>query len=265
MKRINLIGAASLAVILPAIALASPNPNSAVLHLRVFNDCPGTTLGSTNNYPSLVSVSETLQGCGGGFANLHAWRLSEDGINSVPFNNGDSFRLGFDFELSGSSKGEGGLSVAPWWAQDVDGRFNVRSTDGEIACFSGRLPFYSFTASHGLTYAGGVIHLEVTYLANDLSMANPATIEYKVTYNNVTYTSGPKPFDEGNPSEDPPYGLWGMLNDARVGGYVQHFVTQSPDGSDLNATWSNIDYESLSNPVAVEPTTWGKVKGLYRR
>ena len=265
MKRISLSGLASLAAFLPAIALASPNPNSAVIHERVFNDCPGTTLVSTNGYPGQIKIEETLVGCGGGFANLHAWRLSEDGINSVPFNNGDGFRLGFDFEIAGSSKGEGGLSVAPWWAQDVDGRFNVRSTDGEIACFSGRLPFYSFTSAQGLTYAGGPIHLEVVYLPNDLSMASPATIEYKVVYNSNSYTSGPLPFDEGNPAENPPYGVWGMLNDARVGGYVQHFVTQSPEGSQLVATWSNVEYESLSNPVAVETTSWGKVKGLYAR
>lgn len=265
MKRINLAGLAALATLLPVVAMASPNPNSAVVRPRIFNDCPGTTLGSTNNYPSLISISEQLQGCGGGFANLHNWRLSEDGVNPVVFNNGDGFHLEFDLEISGTSECEAGLSVAPWWAQDIDGRFNVRVPDGEVACFGGRLPFYSFTGNHGLVYAGGPIRLAVTYTPNDLSPSNPATIEYEATYGANTYSSGPLPFDEGNPTEDPPYGLWGMLNDARVGGYMQHFVTRTPDGTESTVSWSNIVYEPIQPPVAVEKTSWGRVKGLYAR
>ena len=114
--------------------------------------------------------------------------------------------------------GEAGLQVTPWWSQNVDGRFNVRSTDGEIACFGGRLPFYSFTANHGLHYVpGDLIHLEIVYDPNDLTVSDPATIEYKLSYQGTDYTSGILPFDEGNPAENPPHGVWGILNDARVG------------------------------------------------
>ena len=41
------------------------------------------------------------------------------------------------------------------WQESAEALGAVRSTDGEIACFGGRLPFYSFTAARGLRYAKG--------------------------------------------------------------------------------------------------------------
>ena len=43
--------------------------------------------------------------------------------------------------------------------------------------------------------------------------------------NGTSYTSGPLNMDEANPSEDPPHGRWGILNDARVGGHMKAFMT----------------------------------------
>ena len=54
-----------------------------------------------------------------------------------------------DVTLSGTGDGEAGLQISPWWSPNVDGRFNVRTPDGEVACFGGRLPFYSFTGDQG--------------------------------------------------------------------------------------------------------------------
>jgi hypothetical protein len=65
----------------------------------------------------------------------------------------------------------------------------------------------------------------VSYDPNSLSMANPATITYFVIINSTTYTSGELAFDQGTLAEDPPYGLWDILNDARAGGVAQVFVT----------------------------------------
>jgi hypothetical protein len=243
-----------------ASAFATPNCNSVVLHERVFNDCPTSVLTTGNTYPSSVFFQDEIN-CTNGYANLHNWHFSEDGVNDAVFNNDAWFRFAADLVISGTGEAESGLQVAPWWSQNVDGRFNVRTTDGEIACFGGRLPFYSFTGSYGLHYVkGDVIHLEIVYTPNDLTQANPATIEYKLVYNNVSYTSGPLAFDEGNPNEDPPYGLWGMLNDARVGAHVQVFIS---NGGTVRAEWTNIEYEALDN-TPVEKTTWGKVKGMYR-
>ena len=261
MRRMFIGFAAVMALgLIVASALATPNVNSAVIHERIFNDCPSSILTTVNNYPALISIQDEIN-CTNGYANLHNWHFSEDGVNDAVFNNDSWFRFAADLIIRGTGEGESGLQLAPWWSQNVDGRFNVRTTDGEIACFGGRLPFFSFTGSFGLHYVKGeVIHLEIIYIPNDLTQTNPATIEYKLTYNNVAYTSGQLAFDEGNPNEDPPYGLWGMLNDGRAGAHLQVFIA---NGGMLYAEWSNIEFEDLGS-TPTQDTTWGKIKGMYR-
>lgn len=260
-KRMLWIGVA-LTLVVAAVAGATPNPNSAVVFTRIFNDCPGSNLSVVNNYPTCITISDQNVGCVG-FANLHVWRFSEDGATAAVFNNGDSFTFSAELTISGNGDGEAGLQIAPWWSQNVDGRFNVRSTDGEVACFGGRLPFYSFTGSQGVVYVKGTtIKMEMIYLPNGLSNGSPATIEYKLTYNATNYTSGPLAYDQGNPAEDPPYGLWGMLNDARVGGYFQFFVAGSGATGQAQAAWCNIQYQA--HTVGVESETWSGVKVLFR-
>jgi len=242
-------------------ALAAPIPNSAKITTRIFNDCPGSTVTTTNTYPALVAIGDQNAGCVG-FANLHNWRFSADGgATAIDFANGDGFRFCANLVLDGTGQGESGLQIAPWWSE-VDGRLNVRTTDGEIACFGGRLPFYSFTGSNGLVYVKGTpIQLEIIYKPNGLSMASPATIEYIVGYGG-TFSSGPLPFDQGNPAEDPPHGQWGDLTPTHVGGHFQFFVGQSGPQGSLTASWRDICYEEKS--VGVAPTQWGAMKALYR-
>jgi hypothetical protein len=241
----------------PNAAMATgPNPNSAVLKTRVFNDCPSSILTTVNNYPALITIGDAVLDCGG-FANLHIWNFSEDGATAAVFNNSSAFTISAEVTISGTSEGEAGLRISPWWSQDVDGRMNVRSTDGEVACFGGRLPFYSFG---NLYVKGTTILLTITYLPNDLSVGNPATIEYEVDYG-VHYTSGPLPFDEGNPAEG--YGSWGMLDDARVGGYMQAFLQGGNPNAALSTDWADIRYVSRK-PVSVEASTWAKTKALHR-
>ncbi|MEK7331033.1 MAG: hypothetical protein AAB113_09540, partial [Candidatus Eisenbacteria bacterium] len=221
-----------------------PNPTAAVTKTRIFNDCPFTTVNVANNYPSLVSIEDVGLACSG-WANLHNWSFSEDGANPALFNNNADFRVSADLVLDGSGTGEAGLRISPWWSPDVDGRFNVRVPDGEIACFGGRLPFYTFTGAYGLHYVkGDPIHLEMIYKPNGLSSTSPATIEYNVTYLGTTYGSGPLNFDMANPSEDPPHGLWGMLNNGRAGGYVQPRMDPGNFSSTVKAEWANIAYHS---------------------
>ncbi len=254
----SLLAATLLLALVGSMALATPAIDSAVFNLRVFNDCPTSMLTTVNNYASLISINDAQLDCAG-WANLHNWHLATGGVAGV-FMNGDAFILSFDLRITGTADGEAGVLVAPWWSQNVDGRFNVRSTDGEIACFGGRLPFYSFTGSHGLAYTkGDLITLTVAYSPNDLSEASPATIEYIVDYNGGNYSSGPLPFDEGNPTE--PYGNWGMLDDARVGGYVQAFLQNGNPEAELTAEWTNIEF--LDTSVATEDTNWSRVKSLY--
>ena len=223
---------------------------TADVKTRVFNDCPFTTLTVTNNYPSQISINDAGLACNG-FANLHVWTMADDhGAESV-FNNDDDFSISCDYQMTG--KGEGGLRLSPWWSHDADGLFNVRATDGEIACFGGRLPFYSFSGQNGLRYtAGDVIHLSMTYKHNGLSSGSPATIEYGVVYQGNTYSSGPLSFDQANPSEDPPHGLWGDLNNARVGGHMKAFMTPGDFTAQTTATFSNIVYTAGHVDVAVD-------------
>lgn len=254
----------ALGTMLPHAALANvPDPNGLAVITRVFNDCPTSTLVITNHYPSSLYISDSNLSCGG-FANLHVWRLSSDGgATEELFPNASIFHIKFRLWTTGTADGEAGLQICPWWTE-VDGRLNCRTTDGEIACFGGRLPFYSFTANYGIHYVKGtVIDLEATYNCHSLTPADPGTIVYEVTYNGVHYSSGVLPFDMGNPAEDPPYGLWGILNQAKVGGHVQCFLQGGNPNAAFAAEFTKFQFDQ-QNPIAVEPTTWGSVKALYR-
>jgi hypothetical protein len=245
-------------------AFATPLPNSAVFHLRVFNDCPISTLSTTNAFPGLIQISDQNQPpqplCVG-FANLHTWRFSTDGVNAIPFQNGDTFEYSATLVLNGV--GEGGLNLSPWFSPDADGLFNVRTTDGEIACFGGRMPFFSFTAAFGLTYVNNTpIQLGISYIPNGRTAVSPAQIVYNVRYASINYTSGLLNFDEGNTSEDPPHGLWGALNPWYAGGHVKMFVSTIGQPHGIVATWNDIQY--LAGPTPAEGSTWGRIKAQYR-
>jgi hypothetical protein len=252
------------AVLTAAVASATPNVNSAVLFTRIYNDDPFSTLTTSNSYPTSIVIDDVKFPGSVGFANRHAWRFSTDGANAAEFANGDNFRFCATLLITGGGECEAGLQVSPWWSLLVDGTFNVRTTDGEIACFGGRMPFYSFTGSHGISYTkGNPISLEVIYRANSNTSLDPATIEYKVVYLGNPYSSGPIAFDEGNPAENPPHGVWGMLSPANVGGHVQYFVGGSPDGGNARAEWSDVCFENL-DPVPVQQSTWSRIKSLVR-
>jgi hypothetical protein len=257
-----LAGLAGLALC-TSLAFATQEPNGTKLEPYIFQDCPISTLTYVSNFPASVLLEDANTICPQGFANLHDWHLSTDGgATAMLFRNGDPFKFSAFLTITGEKDGEAGLRISPWWS-NVDGRFNVRSTDGEIAIFGGRLPFYSFTANHGINYVKGTtIYLEFTYAPNGLSMASPATIEYRVIYNGHLYTSGPKPFDEGNPAEDPPHGLWGILNGGTGGGYLQSFIQGGTPGG-VRALWEDMKFIKF-DPVPAAATTWGKVKNTYR-
>ena len=244
-----------------SMALATTTPSTAIVNERVFNDCPISTLTVTNTYPT-IAITDVKNNCGAGWANRHNWRFSSDGATNQLFANGDGLRVYATMTISGTGECEAGLQISPWWSPNVDGVLNVRSTDGEIACFGGRLPFYSFTGSQGVTYAKGEpIYLEITYLPNGLSDTNPATVEYRIIYMGSTYTSGPIGFDEGNPAE--PYGTWGMLDNATVGGHFQFFLQEGAVDAGITVEWDGIGFEDLGGPVAIENSSWGDVKALF--
>ena len=239
-----------------AVNPVEPDGDQAAVSLRVFNDCPFTTITVNNNYPSSLTISDGPLVCSG-FANLHTWSVSDDGRTPERIDNDQDFRIASDFSISGP--GEGGLRVSPWWSKDADGLFNVRSTDGEIAVFGGRLPFWSFTArNNNLRYtAGDNIHLEMIYMHNGLSQSDPGRIMYNVDYNGNHYSSGPLPFDQANPSEDPPHGLWGILNDARAGGHMKAFLFTGQPTAFTNGSWTNNEFQvPLHLALKVTPSSF---------
>jgi hypothetical protein len=264
MSKLNLVVVcAALATLLVAgVVTATEIPNSGAVFTRIFNDCPFSEVTVINNYPPMVQITDTKLECGSGWANRHAWRFSQDGTTAQLFTNNNGFKFGGYLTISGDGEAEAGIGISPWWSQLVDGVFNFRTTDGEIACFGGRLPFYSFTGSQGLTYVKGTtVYVEMIYMPNELSEANPATIEY-ILNNGTVHTSGPLPFDMGNPNE--PYGLWGMLDNATAGGNFQFFLGQGPADASIQVTWSCTVFTDLGDVVSTEATTWGGVKCLFR-
>jgi hypothetical protein len=242
----------------------TPSANSAVIMPRVWNDCPASTLTMLNNYPAKISINDTDVECVG-WTNLHVWAFSEDGITPAIFENCSHYKFGaaFNGSLSGAGVGEGGLRLSPWWSLQADGRFMVRiGGNGEIACFGGRLPFYSFTSGWGVTYTPGTdIWMEIVYSPHALTVADPATIEYKILYNGNLYYSGYLPFDQGNPAEG--HGEYGALYPAQAGGFLQE-----PNGSggalfNFTGEWKNIHYEGPS-ATSTSQKTWGQLKTIYR-
>ncbi len=262
-----LVLVAGLMIIVGQVAAAPiAGSESAVIKTRIFNDDPDSTVTFGDSYPASIFIQDAVLdgGNGGttGFANLHNWRFSENDFTAALFNNADSYSYSSDLVISGAGNGEAGLSLSPWWSQDVDGRLNVRSTDGEIAAFGGRLPFFSFTGSFGINYAkGDTINLGVDYKANGLSLLDPATVEYLVSYNGTDYTSGPLNFDEGNPAEG--FGSWGALDSAQAGGYMQAFIDIGNPSNLLRAEWGSIAY--APEPASLSLLVLGGLAMVRRR
>jgi hypothetical protein len=246
-------------------AFATPVMNGALVKTRIFNDCPISGLNVTNNYPASIVFEEDSLFCFG-WANLHNWTFSADGgATAAVLNNGDALVFGATVVLNGGdvNGAEAGLRLSPWWSPDVDGRFNIRIPDGEIACFGGRLPFYSFTANAGIHYvAGQPIRLAIQYNPWHNQPDSPGLIQYSCYWQSVWYYSGWLAFDQGNPSEDPPHGLWGILSPAYAGGYAQNRLTNGLQPADVTTSFFDIFFDQA--PVPTKTSTWGQVKGLYR-
>ncbi len=266
MKRISydrIVVFAALAIVMAlsasAVDVQAVPINSAVLNLRIFDDCFTSNLTTSNNYPAEIWIDDDWN-CASGWANFHNWSFSKDGVNPHDFANADEFTFSAIMTITGPDDAEAGLRISPWWSLNTDGRFQVRTTDGEIACFGGRLPFFSFTGTFGLNYVkGNPIWLEMVYSPNGLSLGDPATIVYNCIYEETPYTSGPLAFDEGNPAEG--HGSWGMLEPAQAGGWMQAHI--GGPGGHAKVTWAEIVFTGQLT-TATENDSWGGVKSLFR-
>jgi hypothetical protein len=240
----------------------TPTPIGALVTTRDYNDCPTSTVTVTNSYPAAVTVRDDTLDCFG-FANRHTWSFTTDGATDAQFENCSMYRFCADVTLSGTGGGEGGLRLSPWWTAHNDGQFMINANSGEIACFGGRLPFYSFTGAYGIHYVKGTtVHMEIIYRPGGLMLGDPGLIQYNLVLGGTPYTSGVLSFDKGNPTEDPPHGLWGALMPHYAGGYMMGYLGQ---GSNVNfeGKWENICFDNFP-ATPTRNSTWGRLKSLYR-
>jgi len=251
-------------VALATAASATPNPNSAIVLTRLYNDCPISTVTPLNLFPGLIEINDTWNGLCIGFANGHAWNFSADGgATSANMGNNGNYKFSSTVTLSAAAGVvEGGIHLAPWW-NNMDGRLQARIPDGEVAAFGGRLPFYSFTANNGVVYVPNTpIRMTIEYHANSLTSSDPASIQYTIQYGPNTFSSPFLLFDQGNPAEDPPHGQWGSLEPTYAGGVMQ--VNNGSGGSNYDGKWEDITFQCLDCATPTKATTWGRVKTLYR-
>lgn len=241
----------------------TPTPNSAYVETRLWNDCPTSTITTVNTYPSEVSITDADRDCFG-YANKHIWKFSSDG-GATPawFENCSMYEFCADVTVTGDGNGEAGIHVSPWWYRG-DGAFMLNYQTGEIACFGGRLPFYSFTAAYGVHYVKGTkVTCKIAYNPRNLNAAFPGEIKYLLYMGGTTYDSGWLNFDMGNPNpgEGDVHGLYGALSLHTVGGFFQPYM-----GAGVPVTntvkFENICFNPIPTPAATK--TWGQLKSIYR-
>jgi hypothetical protein len=183
-----------------------PSINSDIIHNRVYNDFPGATLTTVNNYPSLVSFSESNV-VGSGYANRDDWRFSSDGgATDHLFQNNEYWSVSLSLTLTGNPiapRKEAGIRLDS--GIGGDGLFIVNTDSHEVVAFGGALPFYNFAPNPPWPYnSGTTITLGMTY-------------ENVAGVNGIVYSADGvfSPFLPMSNSEQ------GVINDSTLGGYFQ--------------------------------------------
>lgn len=278
----------SFGVFVPAHAV-TPTPNGIHYNLYAYgwdfcnpslvSPPPTPPASGANVGTSQVVITDPSLYCpdnGSGWGvNGHAWQFSADGGGTAAvFGNSDNFSFGADLTLHlvGIPHGaEAGLNIAPPWATVyaayLDGRINCRVPDGEIACFGGNLPFYSFTATNGIHFlADDPTHLEIHYVGGSgPNEATPGRVEYVVVQGGITYTSpwlncSPPPY---NPSDPPAWHDYGIGTPSFAGGFMQPQVDVGNLSAQAVGTWNNVSFSS-DMVVPTRNASWGSIKSLYR-
>ena len=192
-----------------------PAINSDIVHSRVYNDYPGATLTTVNNYASLVSFSEANVVGPTGFANRDDWRFSSDGgLTDHLFQNNEYWSVSVLLTLNGSPtspRKEAGIRLDSLIGGD--GLFILDTDAHEIVAFGGPLPFYSF----GNTFnSGDSVLMGMTY-------------ENVGGQNGIVYSANGvnSPFLPMSNLEQ------GVINDSTLGGYFQIVGVTVPEPTTL--------------------------------
>lgn len=224
--------ALSAAVVTPALAL------QAIVTERNYNDFPNSTVTVVNEAPRRIVIEDSsLQG--GGWANQHYWQASEDGVNPIVKGIDDFFEFSFQITLDASHvlpRKETGLRT--FAAPQGEGLFMLASnnwganpTPGEIACFSGGLPFHNF---------GNIGNLGQKYTFRLRTFFDPSDSQRYCTYLVDNMDSGPKWFDN----------LENGIDNVKLGGWLQGGGTATV-AHRMKATWEKIRLRPWgTNPVS---------------
>jgi hypothetical protein len=179
MKKFLLLAVLSLGL----VTWANAQINNAVIVDRVFNDDPDSISSHFNAWPSILLTDNKVDGDGVApdWANRHAWFVSSDGVSELQISLSQPWTMSFDLTLIGvptAPRKEAGYLIRigmPWGYSE--GQFIVNTDAHEVVAFGWPFPFYSFNASHGLSYnSGDTIRLGVTFFKD------PADGLYKVIY-----------------------------------------------------------------------------------
>lgn len=204
--------------------------NSARLFPRTYNDDPTSVLVSLNTYPALISFNDQSvdkNGVAGGFANRHVWYFSKDsGVNAYRFQNNDFFEVFMDVTLVGtpnSPRKEAGFLLDTIGGQ---GQFIVNTDAHEVVAFGGPFPFYAFPATFD---SGETIRLGMTYF-RDLDGKR------KVIYHAGSQSSPAKEFTNLEQ---------GIINQSRLGGYVQIVIDNANPLNSVSSEYRNITIQAI--------------------
>ena len=112
MKRVgSLVLAGAALAAFTSVAAATPNVNGAIVLERLYNDCPISTVVSTNSYPASIQITDSWNGLCVGFANGHAWNFSADGgATSANLGNNGNYKFTSTVVLNATS---GTINLAP--------------------------------------------------------------------------------------------------------------------------------------------------------
>ncbi len=235
----------AIGVILPAVVRADVSSiNSAVINLRVFNDVPGATPTSINNYPSSITLGEAHVSASTGFANRDVWQFSSDGATAYQINNGDYFAASFDLILSAdpsAPRKEAGFIFSTASSGDI--QFIVNTDGHEVVQFGG-ISFFSFNIQNGITYnSGDSIHLGMSYFL-DGNGKNALQFSANGTDSPI-FEFGP---NVGLGAQD-------IGNGSTLGGYFQIVNDPKNPGNSGQAVFSNISITPIKPTTAPEPAS----------
>jgi len=229
--------------------------NNDVLHLRLFNDAPGSNLVVTNNFPSIVEFNESNLYNSSGYANRHVWNFSSDGSTDASFGKTDFWDAKFNLTLSGGNSGGENLDKeAGFILQNStnggqgDSQFIAKS-DGEVAMFGGSFTFHQFYKPNtsGDYQLGTTMGMELKYFSeNGVTMLTAS-----VTYNNLT-TSFTDPTT--------------MYPGTHIGGYAQYQITHNQGETNTgDAVFGNISGSPVPEPTSILALAVGGAVVMRRR